>query len=79
MDRSSEKMELKDDGKKKEKRCPGSRLARKTGLEPATTGSTGRDSNQLSYFPSSREPRRIPRRESSWPSSCENGSHPTVG
>lgn len=32
--------------------CQGLRLARKTGLEPATTGSTGRDSNQLSYFPS---------------------------
>ena len=25
--------------------------ARRTGLEPATTGSTGRDSNQLSYVP----------------------------
>ena len=38
----------------------GPRLARTTGLEPATTGSTGRDSNQLSYVPYQSRPLRSP-------------------
>ena len=38
-------------------------MARVTGLEPATSGVTGRRSNQLSYTRSASAPKRVPLRE----------------